>query len=46
MKESVGDEFTLIYSEETKSTSIEKGYFQNYDSKTGTPVAAGERSAF
>ena len=28
MKESVGDEFTLIYSEETKSTSIEKGYFQ------------------
>ena len=27
MKESVGDEFTLIYSEETKSTSIEKGYF-------------------
>lgn len=28
MKESVGDEFTLIYSEETKSTSIKKGYFQ------------------
>lgn len=28
MKESVGDEFTLVYSEETKSTSIEKGYFQ------------------
>ena len=28
MKESVGDEFTLIYSEETKSTSIEKGYFR------------------
>ena len=27
MKESVGDEFTLIYSEETRSTSIEKGYF-------------------
>ena len=28
MKESVGDEFTLSYSEETKSTSIEKGYFR------------------
>lgn len=28
MKEFVGDEFTLVYSEETKSTSIEKGYFQ------------------
>ena len=28
MKEAVGDEFTLIYSEETKSTSIEKGYFR------------------
>lgn len=28
MKEAVGDEFTLIYSEETKSTSIRKGYFQ------------------
>ena len=28
MKEFVGDEFTLIYSEETKSTSIEKGYFR------------------
>ncbi len=28
MKEYVGDEFTLIYSEETKSTSIKKGYFQ------------------
>lgn len=28
MKNSVGDEFTLVYSEETKSTSIKKGYFQ------------------
>ena len=28
MKKSVGDEFTLVYSEETKSTSIKKGYFQ------------------
>ena len=28
MKESVGDEFTLVYNEETKSTSIKKGYFQ------------------
>lgn len=28
MKDSVGDEFTLVYSEETKSTSIKKGYFQ------------------
>lgn len=28
MQESVGDEFTLVYSEETKSTSIKKGYFQ------------------
>ena len=28
MKISVGDEFTLVYSEETKSTSIKKGYFQ------------------
>lgn len=27
MKEFVGDEFTLVYSEETKSTSIKKGYF-------------------
>lgn len=28
IKDSVGDEFTLVYSEETKSTSIKKGYFQ------------------
>lgn len=28
IQESVGDEFTLVYSEETKSTSIKKGYFQ------------------
>lgn len=28
MKESVGDEFTLNYSDETKSTTIQKGYFQ------------------
>lgn len=28
MKNSVGDEFTLVYSEKTKSTSIKKGYFQ------------------
>ena len=28
MKNSVGDEFTLVYSEETKSTSIKKGNFQ------------------
>ena len=28
MKNSVGDEFTLVYNEETKSTSIKKGYFQ------------------
>lgn len=28
MKDSVGDEFTLVYSEESKSTSIKKGYFQ------------------
>lgn len=28
MKNSVGDEYTLVYSEETKSTSIKKGYFQ------------------
>ena len=28
MKDSVGDEFTLVYNEETKSTSIKKGYFQ------------------
>ena len=28
MKDSVGDEFTLVYSEESKSTSIRKGYFQ------------------
>lgn len=28
MKASVGDEFTLVYSEETKSTSVKKGYFQ------------------
>lgn len=27
MKESVGDEFTLVYSEETKSTTIKEGYF-------------------
>lgn len=31
MKDSVGDEFTLVYSEESKSTSIRKGYFQDYD---------------
>lgn len=29
MKNSIGDEFTLNYSEETKSTSIEKGYFKS-----------------
>lgn len=29
MKDSVGDEFTLSYSEETKSTTILKGYFQD-----------------
>lgn len=29
MKESVGDEFTLSYSEETKNTTILKGYFQD-----------------
>jgi DNA sulfur modification protein DndD len=28
MKDFVGDEFTLIYSEETRSTTILKGYFQ------------------
>lgn len=28
MKQYIGDEFTLNYSEDTKSTSIEKGYFQ------------------
>ncbi len=28
MKESVGDEFILEYSEETKSTTVKKGYFQ------------------
>ncbi len=28
MRSSVGDEFTLVYNEETKSTSIKKGYFQ------------------
>ena len=27
MKDNIGDEFTLVYDEETKSTSIEKGYF-------------------
>lgn len=27
MKDSVGDEFTLVYNEESKSTSIRKGYF-------------------
>lgn len=28
MKNSVGDEFILVYSEETKSTTVKKGYFQ------------------
>lgn len=27
MKENVGDEFTLVYSDDTKSTSIQEGYF-------------------
>ena len=27
MKDSVGDEFILVYSEETKSTTVKKGYF-------------------
>ena len=27
MKDDIGDEFTLNYDEETKSTSIETGYF-------------------
>ena len=26
MKADIGDEYTLIYNEETKSTSIQKGY--------------------
>lgn len=29
MEEYIGDEFTLNYSEDTKSTSIEEGYFQD-----------------
>ena len=28
MKDSVGDEFILVYSEKTKSTTVKKGYFQ------------------
>ncbi|HJC82452.1 MAG TPA: DNA sulfur modification protein DndD [Candidatus Anaerostipes avicola] len=28
IQDSIGDEFTLVYNEETKSTSIKKGYFQ------------------
>ena len=28
MKNSIGDEFVLVYSEETKSTTVKKGYFQ------------------
>lgn len=28
MKDSIGDEFILVYSEETKSTTVKKGYFQ------------------
>ncbi len=28
MKDSIGDEFLLVYSEETKSTTVKKGYFQ------------------
>lgn len=27
MKENIGDEFTLVYNDETRSTSIRKGYF-------------------
>lgn len=27
MKENIGDEFTLVYDDETKSTTIERGYF-------------------
>ena len=29
MKDNVGDEFTLVYDENTKSTTIKKGYFSN-----------------
>ena len=29
MKDDIGDEFTLVYDEKTKSTSIKKGYFVN-----------------
>lgn len=32
IKNAVGDEFTLKYDETTRSTTIEKGYFGNYDS--------------
>ena len=46
MKNSVGDEFTLVYSEKTKSTSIKKGIFKNYDNQTSTLVSASKRSAF
>lgn len=28
MRDSIGDEFILLYSEETKSTTVKKGYFQ------------------
>lgn len=28
MRENIGDEFTLIYNDETKSTTIQKGYFR------------------
>ena len=27
MKNNIGDEFTLVYDEDTKSTSIKRGYF-------------------
>ena len=46
MKNSVGDEFTLVYSEKTKSTSIKKGYFQEFDNQTSTLVSTSKRSAF
>ena len=31
MKDDIGDEFTLIYDERTKSTSIERGYLIGLD---------------
>lgn len=42
MKENLGDAFTLVYDEQTKATTIKKGYFFEHDQADST-LEGGER---